>query len=186
MNKEEKEEELMNQIKAYVFGNATNLIKTHKQEILFLNKFNKFMNINKTNNTGKLSELYVKHLLEQNNIKYKEQPIIRYGSEKNYIKPDFYIKEKDLFIEVKSRSYYISGTASEKIDHIPRKYHKLKQTSDYKNSKILIVFSAGELHQDSTLELLNNSNEYVKDFKVLSKKHNILEWISIDKLNNFI
>ena len=107
-----------------------------------------------------------------------------------FIQPDFYIPEKDLFIEVKSRSYNCNGTASEKLDHIVRKYSKLEMTDDYKNSKLLIVCSAYELFEESTSELLNYNNKtsrsYVKDFVKLSKKYNILDWIPVSKINTFL
>jgi hypothetical protein len=182
MNKED----IMQDIRSYCFGKGNLFIKNYKEELCFINKCNKYMNINETSNTGKLSEIYAKIILEKNKIKFKEQPIIKYGTDKRFIKPDFYLEDQNLFIEIKSRSYFMSGTISEKIDNIPRKYHKLNETLSYKNSKILIVFSGGELLQDSTVELLNNSNEYVKDFKILSHKYNVLDWISIEELHNYI
>lgn len=107
-----------------------------------------------------------------------------------FIQPDFYIPEKNLFIEVKSRSYNCNGTASEKLDHIVRKYSKLELTDDYKNSKLLIICSAYELFEESTNELLNynkkTSRSYIKDFVQLSKKYNILDWIPISKINKFL
>ena len=107
-----------------------------------------------------------------------------------FIQPDFYIPEKDLFIEVKSRSYNCNGTASEKLDHIVRKYSKLEMTDDYKNSKLLIVCSAYELFEESTSELLNYNNKtsrsYIKDFVKLSKKYNILDWIPVSKIHKFL
>jgi hypothetical protein len=107
-----------------------------------------------------------------------------------FIQPDFYIPEKDLFIEVKSRSYNCNGTASEKLDHIVRKYSKLEMTDDYKNSKLLIVCSAYELFEESTSELLNYNNKtsrsYIKDFVKMSKKYNILDWIPVSKIHKFL
>ena len=102
-----------------------------------------------------------------------------FNDDLKFIKPDFYIPEKDLFIEVKSRGYNCHGTASEKLDHIVRKYSKLEFTQEYKNSKLLIVCSAYELFEESTKELLNYNNKtsrsYIKDFVKLSKKYNILD-----------
>jgi hypothetical protein len=107
-----------------------------------------------------------------------------------FIQPDYYLPDHDLFIEVKSRSYNCNGTASEKLDHIVRKYSKLEFTDDYKNSKLLIVCSAYELFEESTSELLNYNNKtsrkYIKDFVQLSKKYNILDWIPIHKINNYL
>jgi len=115
--------------------------------------------------------------------------IIKKSSRVRFIQPDYYIPEKDLFIEVKSRSYNCGGTASEKLDHIVRKYSKLEFTKDYKKSKLLIVCSAYELYEESTCELLyynQSSRGYIKDFINLSKKYNILDWIPINKLESYI
>lgn len=107
-----------------------------------------------------------------------------------FIQPDYYLPDYDLFIEVKSRSYNCNGTASEKLDHIVRKYSKLEFTNDYKKSKLLIVCSAYELFEESTSELLNYNNKtsrkYIKDFVQLSKKYNILDWIPINKIHNYL
>ena len=147
-------------------------------------------NFNCNINTGKLSEWYIEEILKKNNFKYVMQPRINYGDAGCYLKPDFYLPEKNLFIEVKSRSYNCGGTASEKLDHIPRKYSKLALTNNYRLSKVLIVCSAFELFEKSTLELLNhscaNTREYVKDFVELSKKHNVLDWIPVKKLINVL
>ncbi|NDA63903.1 MAG: hypothetical protein EBX50_18025 [Chitinophagia bacterium] len=112
------------------------------------------------------------------------------GKSSRFIQPDYYLPDYDLFIEVKSRSYNCNGTASEKLDHIVRKYSKLEFTDDYKNSKLLIVCSAYELFEESTSELLNYNNKtsrkYIKDFVKLSKQYNILDWIPIYKINNYL
>lgn len=166
------------------------------QEILFLKDagISNFMKMTKPNysniNTGRLSEWYIEELLKKNNYNYITQPKIKYGENGLYLKPDFYLPEKDLFIEVKSRSYNCGGTASEKLDHIPRKYSKLALTNNYKLSKVLIVCCAFELFEKSTLELLNHNcittREYVKDFVELSKKYNVLDWIPVKKLTEVL
>lgn len=111
------------------------------------------------------------------------------GKSSRFIQPDYYLPDYDLFIEVKSRSYNCNGTASEKLDHIVRKYSKLEFTENYKKSKLLIVCSAYELFEESTSELLNYNNttsrKYIKDFVKLSKKYNILDWIPIHKIHNY-
>ena len=147
---------------------------------------------NKSMNTGKLSEWYVGKILKDKGIEYQSQPSIHYtlNNKKRFIQPDFYIPSKDLFIEVKSRSYNCNGTASEKLDHIVRKYSKLELTDKYKKSKLLIICSAYELYEESSHELLNyndkKSRNYIKDFIKLSKKYNILDWIPINKINKYI
>lgn len=154
------------------------------------NKFeeSKFLKIHCKNNTGKLSEMYVKSIFENKRCKYVVQPRI-YINSNNYIMPDFYLPEKNLFIEVKSRSYYCNGTASEKVDHIPRKFSKILELEEYKKSKILVIFCAGELKTPATLDLINhkkNKNLYIKHFINLSKKFNVVDWIDVKHLGKYI
>ena len=150
-----------------------------------------FTGVNLSKNSGKLSEWYVGQVLKEKGIKYIQQPTIKYGSGKRYLQPDFYIPHKNLFVEVKSRTYNCGGTSSEKIDHAARKYStKLNMTNDYKDAKVLIVFCAGELFEESTLQLLNykypNAPEYVKGFVEFTKQHNVLDWIDVNDIDNFI
>lgn len=166
--------------------------KTIEKSFLSNKILKKMIGNNSITNTGKLSEWYVSKILKDKKIDFLEQPIIKYNinGKKKYIQPDFYIPKKDLFIEVKSRGYNCNGTASEKLDHIVRKYSKLELTDNYKKSKLLIVCSAYELFEESTSELLNynqkTSRSYIKDFVKLSKKYNILDWIPISKLNEYL
>ena len=162
-------------------------IPTIKQESDFLKKTALYMNTKNNLNSGRLSEYYIKSILEQNNIHFIEQLKVDYNNT-NYIKPDFYIPSKDLFIEVKSKSYNCRGTASEKMDHIPRKYSKLKTTKLYNKSKVLIVMCASELLNKTSIELMAHSkkNLYTQEFLELSKKHNILDWISPEYLYIYI
>ena len=130
-------------------------------------------------------------LLNNKGVEYIAQPTIRYGNNKRYLQPDFYIPNKNLFIEVKSRTYNCGGTSSEKIDHAARKYStKLGLTKDYKNAKVLVVFCAGELFEDSTLQLINYKNkdsaQYVKDFVEFTKQYNILDWININDIDKYL
>jgi len=165
-----------------------------KDEKIFLSsKILKNTTGNKTSmNTGKLSEWYIRQILNEKKIVFQEQPRIKYQMENKsrYIQPDFYIPDKNLFIEVKSRSYNCAGTASEKLDHIVRKYSKLESSEQYKKSKLLIVCSASEIFQETTRELLEYENKktrsYIKDFIKLSKKYNILDWIPLSKLHTYI
>ena len=109
-----------------------------KDEAKFLssNILKRLTGKNKSMNTGKLSEWYVGEILKKKGIKYQSQPVINYTLESGrllktrnkvytnwnniklikqrsrFIQPDYYIPEKDLFIEVKSRSYNCGGTAS--------------------------------------------------------------------------
>lgn len=184
---------MLNNIKKYCLGKyCPNIL----QEKKFLSdaKLKEFTGVNTSKNTGKIGEWYVSYILKYNNIEFVSQPIIKYidviSNKKRYIQPDFYIPSKDLFIEVKSRTYNCGGTASEKHSHIPQKYSKLQMTKQYANSKILIVFLAGELFIPETLELIHYkkdySRKYIKDFVNLSKEHNILDWIDINNIDIYI
>jgi hypothetical protein len=182
---------IINKIKNYCHGTWK---PCKKEEELFLSSVSlKNTTGNKQSmNTGKLSEWYIHHVLKTKGIHFKNQPKIKfvYNKKIRYIQPDFYIPHKNLFIEVKSRSYNCSGTASEKLDHIVRKYSKLDLSDEYKNSKLLVVCSASEIFQESTNEILSYKNKstrsYIKEFVQLSKKHNILDWIPISKINSYI
>lgn len=177
-------------IKNYCSGKSKlNMIEEKK----FLSDINlhNFTGVNLSKNSGKLSEWYVGKLFENRNIEYLKQPIIKYGNGKRYLQPDFYIPSKNLFIEVKSRTYNCGGTSSEKIDHAARKYStKLKRTKKYKNAKVLIVFCAGELYEETTIELINHKNSktsiYVKEFINFTKKHNVLDWIDVNDIDRYI
>jgi len=181
----------ISQVKKYCTGLWKPL--TQNDELLFL-KSNQLLDLTgniQSMNTGKLSEWFVSYLLKTNNIKYISQPKIDYidnlTNKKRYLKPDFYIPCKDLFIEVKSRSYWCNGTASEKHAHIPQKYSKLQLTNQYKNSKVLIVFCANEIYIPETIELFdnktsNNARNYIKDFIILSKKYNVLDWVKCNEI----
>lgn len=173
-------------IRKYCFGEYK--FPSRIEEGYFLKEMYNFLNLKETSNSGKLSEWYIEHILKENGIKYLPQPCIRYAGIR-YIKPDFYLPEKDIFIEVKSRTFNTSGTASEKLDNVPRKYSKLQLNNNYKNSKILIVCSAGELLRESTLELIECNTEslvYTRDFIELCKKHNILGFTSIVDFLKFV
>jgi len=151
------------------------------------NKTFKHIGLKKSTNSGKLSEWYVQTILKDSNIPFISQPKISYGNAKRYLKPDFYIPSKDIFIEVKSRSYNMGGTASEKLDYVPRKYEILKSTKDYKNSKLLIVCCADEINQESTKELIYPTRQITKDFLNLYKeKGNLIAYISVVDLINYI
>ena len=174
--------DLKNKIREYCCGKSFNNSEQTKllQESVELTKF-------KTSaNSGRLSEWYVEQILKDNFIKYKSQPRINYGNSK-YIKPDFYLPDQDIFIEVKSRSYNMSGTANEKLDHVPRKYMKLKSSNDYKNSKLLIVCCAAELLQDSTMDLIKPSSDYVKRWVVFQQTYgNLINYVSVNDILNYI
>lgn len=143
---------------------------------------NKIIGITKENeesiltskNTGRQAEDYVGSILSIMNIGFVKQKKIKCGE--SYIIPDFYIPNDNLVIEVKSRSYFVSGTASEKIDHIPRKYSKIER----KKLKVLVVFCANEINYQK--ELIEISTDYLRDFCKLAKKYGVIGWISVADL----
>ncbi len=177
---------ILEKIKKYCFAE---LHLTKKEEQTLLNEVSKYTKLNISKNSGKLSEWYVENTLKNLNIDFKSQEKIYYvkNNKNRYIIPDFYIPSKNLFLEVKSRTFNISGTASEKLDNCPRKYSNL-QLSDYSESKILIICSAGELLQESTIELINyeKSTHYTQDFIKLCKNHNVLDFVSIKDFLKYI
>lgn len=151
------------------FENINGYVISKLQEIDFLKD---------CKNTGKKAENYVEEILSENKIKYYKNYRI-YLDSKKYLVPDFYLYEYDIILEVKCRGYHITGTSSEKVDNIPRKYSNLQETI-YKNTKIIVVFCAKEIEIQN--EILYPNREYVLDFITLSKKYNITDWIPIKSL----
>jgi hypothetical protein len=181
---------IFNKIKKYCSGKFRFNAKNEKEFLSDIN-LQTYTGVNLSKNSGKISEWYVGQLLNNNGIHYISQPTIKYGKAKRYLQPDFYIPSKNLFIEVKSRTYNCGGTSSEKIDHAARKYStKLELTKDYKDAKVLIVFCAGELFQESTLQLIHYKNpdtsQYVKDFIEFTKQHSVLDWIDVNNLEEYL
>lgn len=189
------ETEMFNNIKRYCSGKVK-FTSEQEKEFLSNNNLHTFTGVNLSKNSGKISEWYVGQVLREKGIQYTPQPIIKYGKiisskKQRFLQPDFYIPSKNIFIEVKSRTYNCGGTSSEKIDHVARKYStKLSLTNQYKKSKVLVVFCAGELFEESTLQLINykhpDTPTYVKNFVEFTKKHNILDWIDINEIDNYI
>ena len=182
---------IIHKIKNYCHG-SWKPCKKEEHQFLSSNVLKNTTGNKKSMNTGKLSEWYINHILKTKGLTFKNQPKIqfKYNNKLRYIQPDFYIPDKNLFIEVKSRSYNCAGTASEKLDHIVRKYSKLNLSDEYKNSKLLVVCSASEIFQESTNEILSykkkSTRSYIKEFVQLSKKHNILDWIPISKIHLYL
>lgn len=185
---------MLNNIKRYCLGKSR---LSQIQEKMFLadSALQEFTGVNLSKNSGKISEWYVSNLLKDNGIEFLVQPIIKYGpiinKKQRYLQPDFYIPSKNLFIEVKSRTYNCGGTASEKVDHAARKYStKLALSGTYTDAKVLIVFCAGELFEDTTLQLINykdkNTSDYVREFVEFTKKHSVLDWIDINDIEKYL
>ena len=182
--------DIYTKIKKYCSGKSR-LNAVQEKEFLSEPKLQEFTGVNLSKNSGKLSEWYVSQVLREKGIEYLQQPTIKYGTGKRYLQPDFYIPSKNLFVEVKSRTYNCGGTSSEKIDHAARKYStKLGLTNDYKASKVLIVFCAGELFEETTIELINYRHPktplYVKEFVEFTKQHSVLDWIDINDIDKYM
>lgn len=182
--------DIYTKIKKYCSGKSR-LNAIQEKEFLSDPQLQEFTGVNLSKNSGKLSEWFVSQLLKEKGIDYLQQPTIKYGTGKRYLQPDFYIPSKNLFIEVKSRTYNCGGTSSEKIDHAARKYStKLGLTKTYQDAKVLIVFCAGELFEETTLELINYKNpktaKYVKEFVEFTKQHSVLDWIDVNELDNYL
>lgn len=182
--------DIYNTIKRYCSGKSR-LNATQEREFLSNPELREFTGVNLSKNSGKISEWYVSQLLKEKGIDFVKQPTIKYGTAKRFLQPDFYIPSKNLFVEVKSRTYNCGGTSSEKIDHAARKYStKLNMTSNYKDAKVLIVFCAGELFEESTLQLINyryaNAPDYIKGFVEFTKQHSVLDWIDVNDLNQYL
>jgi hypothetical protein len=102
------------------------------------------------------------------------------------ITPDFYHHDLPFMVEIKSRSYYGSGTASEKLDGIPRKYHPA--TVKYKKP-LLIVFAAGQIVEPLGSEILSaatafkegekESGSMLQDFIAFAHKYGVLDWVGL-------
>ena len=188
------ETEMFNNIKTYCSGRVKFNMEQEKQFLSNIN-LHKYTGVNLSKNSGKISEWYVGQILREKGIEYNPQPIIKYGKilnkKQRFLQPDFYIPSKNMFIEVKSRTYNCGGTSSEKIDHVARKYStKLALTTQYRKSKVLVVFCAGELFEESTIQLINYNHPdtplYVKNFVEFTKKHNVLDWIDINEIDKYI
>lgn len=185
---------MLNNIKKYCLG-LSKLTLVEEKRFLANESLQEFTNVNLSKNSGKISEWYVSQLLTEKGIEFIPQPIIKYGpivnKKQRYLQPDFYIPSKNMFIEVKSRTYNCAGTASEKIDHVARKYStKLALTENYKDAKVLIVFCAGELFEETTLQLINyrndNASNYIKAFVAFTKEHYVLDWIDVNDIEKYL
>lgn len=140
----------------------------------------KFLEDNGCKNTGIFAEKYVSKLLENAGIVFKKN--LRIPTKECAVIPDFYLNELDVVLEIKSRGFNCPGTASEKIDNIPRKYSKIRETIPYKNTKIVVVFAGYEILNPSSRELTIPSREYTIDFIDLSKKYGVVRWITLPDL----
>lgn len=140
----------------------------------------KFLEEQGCKNTGIFAEKYIAELLNSHCILFKKN--LRISTNESYVIPDFYLYEYDTILEIKSRSYGCSGTASEKVDNIPRKYSKIRDNDAYLDTKIVVVFCCYEILNPLCLELVNPTSKYALDFVKLSKNHGVIKWIVLPDL----
>jgi DNA adenine methylase len=157
----------------YFYGIATGVIKEEEKLIL-----------KDCKNTGKMAEDFICKILKEIGIEYKKN--MRIPADGSYIIPDFYIPHLNLIFEVKSRGYNSPGTASEKIDNIPRKYSHIMLTKGYENTKVVVVFCAYEAVNKKNLELVNPVSDYCIDFTNMCKKYNVIDFICLRDIYKYL
>lgn len=131
-------------------------------------------------NVGQIGELAVKRIFSEHGINFQKCPF------KESVRPDGYIEigSEKYIVEVKSRTYTCSGTASEKIDCIARKLHVFYKKY---NCKSIVIFTSGQICEKSGNAFLNSDNEYVDKFKTFVKNTSGIEyWLSFNNLEEWI
>lgn len=121
-------------------------------------------------NSGSLAEYGFYKMCVDNKI-----PCQRPEKLKCRVRPDWKIvlNGTPYFVEIKSRSYTSTGTASEKLDNIPKKYSEVFEETGYKT---IVVFSAGQINEKNAISKLYPSTDYDIDFVEQSFRHGIHEW----------
>lgn len=157
--------------------------KEYFENVRIFSKIEECEFLKSTKNTGKMAENYIENILKNLNIKYIKHKRIKTINGK-FIIPDFVLEELKIILEVKCRSYNVQGTASEKIDNIPRKYSVLKYDNNFKDYKILVVFCGAEIIYQK--ELIQKQTEYSIDFCNLCKKYNVIDFISVEKIHQYL
>lgn len=171
------------QYQKYLSGRSN--FKSTVIEKEFLSQFAHSVNIDSKRtkdcfNIGKLGEMSVSRLFSEYGIILQKCPF------KESVRPDGYIEigDKKYIVEIKSRTYTCTGTASEKIDCIPRKLYIL-----YKKYRIpsIVIFVAGQIEEKSGKIFLKNDCEYITRFKEMAKEISGVEhWLSYSELSNWI
>ena len=131
-------------------------------------------------NIGKLGEMAVARLFAEYNILLQKCPF------KENVRPDGYIEigDKKYIIEIKSRTYTCTGTASEKIDCIPRKLYQIYKKYGYHS---IVIFVGGQIEEKSGKTFLQNDGEYITRFKSFAKDISGVEyWLSYNELEEWI
>ena len=133
-----------------------------------------------TFNIGKLGEMHVKRLLAEHGIEFQKCPF------KESVRPDGFIEigNEKFVVEIKSRTYTCTGTASEKIDCIPRKLSLIYKKYGYKS---IVIFVAGQIIEKSGQAFLGSGCDYVKAFKEFAEREaGIVAWLSIKDVPMFL
>ena len=167
----------------YLIGKAKFI--SNEKERDFIKLYSTSVLLNSSNrsdtfNIGKLGELHVKRIFAEHGIDFQKCPF------KENVRPDGYIEigNHKFIVEIKSRTYTCTGTASEKIDCIPRKLSILYKKYGYKS---IVVFVAGQIVEKSGHAFLSNESEYISLFKEFAKREAGIEaWISIKDIPQFI
>ena len=132
--------------------------------------------------TGPIGEWAVQAIVNDTGLTYDAQVNVK-TPDGRVMRPDGFIPELDMDVEVKSRAYYSSGASwSEKLDHIPRKYSRI--CGDGKSC--LVVFSANQMYERTGRALLDQTEPYVRDFVGLARKYGVRDWIPITELRSYV
>lgn len=133
-------------------------------------------------NSGAIGEWAVGKIVAQQGFTYYRQKCVR-ATNGSLLRPDGYIPELNMYVEVKTRAYYSKGSWSEKLDHVPRKYSQICSNG----KTCIVVLSANQMFERCGHSLCSNkSDEYTKEFVSLAKKYGVVKWIPISKLASFL
>lgn len=131
-------------------------------------------------NTGVLSEFMIYDACVRHGIPIESPTTLQCR-----VRPDWKITlhGTSYYLEIKSRSYTCTGTASEKLDSIPRKYAKVFAETGIRT---LIVFAAKQVSEKNALELLHPDTEYCRRFLQTSSDFGIEAWLTYHDFLNKI
>jgi hypothetical protein len=135
---------------------------------------------NQGHNSGAIGEWAVNEIVNQSGLTYEPQIFVR-GSNNAMHRPDGFIPELGLYVEVKTRCFFGRGS-SVHLDNVPRKYSKIC----HDGRQAIVVFAANQMNERSGRALLDGDDPYVKDFLSLSRKHGIVDWLPLTGLQSFL
>ena len=132
--------------------------------------------------SGPIGEWATEHIVTSAGFRYDAQACVKTPNG-GVMRPDGFIPELNMFVEVKTRAYYSSGASwSEKLDHVARKYSKICD----KDRPCIVVFVANQMYEKCGKALLDQEDPYVRDFVELGRKYGIQDWIPITDLRAYI